>query len=272
MPTRRDTVSFVSDYGHADEFAGVVRGVIRMIAPHASVIDVCHDIPVHDVRAGGLLLARAIQYLPPGVVLAVVDPGVGTERRAIAVEAGGDELSQVFVGPDNGLLAAAVAMSGGAVRAVELTDDTYHLPTPGRTFAGRDIFGPVAAHLCNGVDIADLGKAIDPVSILPGLMPLAQTTEEGVLLAEVLWVDRFGNAQLNVDPDEVAGFGDRISLRYRDEMTVVRRADDYAEIRPGEVGLVVDSYGMLALALDRQSAAQTLRLRPGDQLTLEQPR
>src|SRR5439155_14369700 len=122
----RDTVSFLSDYGLVDEFVGVVKSVIRTIAPASTVIDVTHDVPAHDVRAGSLALVRAVQYLAPGVVLAVVDPGVGTDRRAVAVECG--EGAAVFVGPDNGLMASAVAMVGGAGRAVELADQAYQLP------------------------------------------------------------------------------------------------------------------------------------------------
>src|SRR5690349_4052855 len=130
MAGRLDTVSFLSDYGLRDEFVGVVKGVIRSLAPHTTLIDVCHEIPPHDVRAGALALARSVQYLPPGVVLAVVDPGVGTDRRAVAVEAN----DAVFVGPDNGLMASAVAMVGGASRAVALTNAEYQLPAPGPTF------------------------------------------------------------------------------------------------------------------------------------------
>src|SRR5947207_15001896 len=132
-----DTVAFLSDYGLADEFVGVVKSVIRSLAPAATVIDITHEIAPHDVRAGSLALVRSVQYLAPGVVLAVVDPGVGTDRRAIAVEVGEDG-EGVFVGPDNGLMASAVSMTGGATRAVELTNAEYHLPAPGPTFAGRD--------------------------------------------------------------------------------------------------------------------------------------
>src|SRR5687767_10262500 len=210
MSPRYDTISFLSDYGLADEFVGVVKSVIRSIAPDVVVIDVTHEIPPHDVRAGGLTLARSAQYLAPGVVLAVVDPGVGTERRAVAVEVGGGQ--SVLVGPDNGLLAPAVAMVGGADRAVSLTDGAYHLPAPGPTFDGRDVFAPVAAHLCAGVDLADLGDLVEPSSLVPGVLPVSRS-EAGTVVAEVLWVDRFGNAQLNVDPDDVAGFGDRVDLR-----------------------------------------------------------
>src|SRR5688500_15335730 len=161
-PRSYDTVSFLSDYGTADEFVGVVKSVIRSVAPHAVTIDITHEIPAHDLRAGGLALVRSVQYLAPGVVLAVVDPGVGTERRGVAVEVGDGE--GVLVGPDNGLLASAVAMVGGATRAVSLTNTEFHLPAPGPTFAGRDIFGPVAGHLCNGVDLAELGELVDPIT------------------------------------------------------------------------------------------------------------
>ena len=267
MPARYDTVSFLSDYGTADEFVGVVKSVIRTIAPHVAVIDVTHEIPPHSVKAGGLALVRSVQYLAPGVVLAVVDPGVGTDRRAVAVEVG-EAGEAVFVGPDNGLLASAVAMTGGATRAVSLTNTQYHLAAPGRTFAGRDVFAPAAAHLCNGVDLFELGDPVDAITLTPGLLPLPRE-ENGRLLAEVLWVDRYGNAQLNIDPDEVELFGDQITLRWSDQVRTARRARAYAELRSGEIGLVVDSYGLLSLALDRGSAAHQLGLHAGDGVTLE---
>jgi S-adenosylmethionine hydrolase len=265
-----DTVSFLSDYGLADEFVGVVKAVIRTIAPHAVVIDLTHEIPPHDVRAGAFALARSAQYLPSGVVLAVVDPGVGTARRAVAVEVGEDTRS-VFVGPDNGLLAAAVGMAGGARRAVSLTNDAYHLLAPGPTFAGRDVFAPAAGHLCAGVDLAELGEAIDPNGLQPGLVPLTRR-ENDALVAEVLWVDRFGNAQLNVDPDEVAAMGDVVTLAAGDQRRTAVRATTYADLDAGQVGLVVDSYGLLTVALSRRSAADELRLRAGDAVTLEAAR
>jgi S-adenosylmethionine hydrolase len=262
--TRRfETISFLSDYGLADEFVGVVKGVIRSIAPHVTVLDVTHDIPAHDVRAGSLALVRAIQYLPDGVILAVVDPGVGSDRRAVAVEAG-EENPSVFIGPDNGLLAPAVALAGGARRAVSLTNADYHLDAPGPTFAGRDVFAPAAAHLALGVDLADLGEAVDPYSLLPGIVPLTRV-EDGKVLGEVLWVDRFGNAQLNVGPDEVADLGDRVRVKVGDKPARLgHRVTTYADLKPGQVGLIVDSYGLLSVALDRRSAAEELRIGVGD--------
>src|SRR5688500_18743593 len=193
MAPRFDTITFLSDYGTGDEFVGVVHSVIRSIAPHVTVIDLTHEIPPYDIRAGSLTLGRAAQYLCPGVVLAVVDPGVGTLRRGVAVEVGGGQ--SYLVGPDNGLLASAVAMCGGATAAVELANPEYHLEAPGATFAGRDIFAPAAAHLCLGVPLEELGPPVDPLSLLPGLLPLTRD-EDGALVAEVLWVDRFGNSQL----------------------------------------------------------------------------
>jgi S-adenosylmethionine hydrolase len=242
--------------------------VLRSLAPGATVVDLTHDIPPHDVRAGALCLARAAQYLCPGVVLAVVDPGVGTDRRAIAIEVGDGE--SYLVGPDNGLLAPAVAMVGGAGRSVSLTNSEYQLPSPGPTFAGRDVFAPAAAHLCNGVDLYELGDPVEPSSLLPGVLPVTHLDGEE-LVAEILWVDRYGNAQLNVDPDDLDGWGHRLRLRFgdslRDSRTLVR-ADAYADLGPGDVGLVTDSYGLLSVAVPRASAAERLGLSPGDPVRL----
>ena len=263
-----DTITFLSDYGTGDEFVGVVKSVIRQIAPHVTVVDLTHEVPAYDVRAGSLTLSRAAQYLCPGVVLAVVDPGVGTERRAIAVEVGGGQ--SYLVGPDNGLLAGAVAMCGGASAAVELTNTEYQLVAPGPTFAGRDVFAPAAAHLCAGVPLADLGRSVDPLSLLPGLLPLTRE-EDGALLAEVLWVDRYGNCQLNVDPDEVAALGPRVQLRWGDDVRTTERAPTYEGIAPGQVGLVVDSYGMLSICMGRRSASAELRIAVGTEVALSGP-
>jgi hypothetical protein len=260
------TVSFLSDYGLDDEFVGVVKAVIHDLAPDATIIDLTHGIPPHDVRAGSLALARAIQYVPAGVVLAVVDPGVGTARRAVAVEVAGG--AGVLIGPDNGLLAPAVSLAGGAERAVSLTSTEHQLPAPGPTFAGRDVFAPAAAHLCAGVPLEALGDPIDPAGLLPGVVPLTRI-EDGDLHAEVLWVDRYGNAQLNVSPEEVEDYGDRIGLRMGETRRTGVRADAYAAIGTGQIGLVVDSYGLVSIALDRRSAAEELRLAPGDTVVLE---
>jgi S-adenosylmethionine hydrolase len=262
---RYDTVSFLSDYGTDDEFVGVVKSVVRDIAPHATVIDLTHAIPPFDVRAGSLALARCISYVPTGIVLAVVDPGVGTDRKALAIEVADGE--GVLIGPDNGLLAPAVAMAGGAQRAVVLTNEDYQLGAAGVTFAGRDVFAPAAAHLCNGVDLTELGDETDPHLLMPGMIPLSRE-EAGVMLCEVLWVDRYGNCQLNVAPDEIAHWGDTVRVTAHENIRVATVCANFASIRTGAVGLLVDSYGMLALALDRRSAAEELHIGAGDQIVL----
>jgi S-adenosylmethionine hydrolase len=173
-----------------------------------------------------------------------------------------------LVGPDNGLLASAVAMAGGAGRAVALTNDDYHLPAPGPTFAGRDVFAPAAAHLCAGVDLADLGEPVDPVTLLPGIMPLSRQ-EDGAVTGEVLWVDRFGNIQLNVDPDDLLLMDDPLLVVSGDKTRTAVRARTYSELRSGQIGLVTDSYGLVSIALDRRSAAEELRIGSGDSVTIK---
>jgi S-adenosylmethionine hydrolase len=262
---RYETVSFLTDYGLDDEFVGVVKSVLRDLAPHVTVIDLTHGIRPFDVRGGSLALARAIPYVADGVVLAVVDPGVGTSRRAVAIEVAGG--AGVLVGPDNGLLAPAVAVVGGAERAVELTNPEHHLPTPGATFAGRDVFAPVAAALCNGVDLAELGRLLDSDQLLPGMLALPRVQPDGIH-AEVLWVDRFGNCQLNVGPDDLTPGVDVWAVTIDDERRAAKLATSFAELGPGSVGLVLDSHGMYALALDQRSAAAELHLTTGDAVRL----
>ena len=271
MERRFDTISFLSDFGTVDEFVGVVKAVVRDLAPHVTMIDLTHDVPPFDVRAGALTLARCISYVPAGIVLAIVDPGVGTDRRAVAVEVA--DGAGIVLGPDNGLLGPAVALTGGAGRAVVLTNDEYHLASPGTTFAGRDVFAPVAAHLCNGADLADLGESIDPALLLPSVIPLPRI-EGSSIVCEALWIDRFGNVQLNVGPDDLSGawgpdWGDRVRVRFGDHVRSMVVVPSFGAIPPGAPGLVVDSYGMLALALDRFSAATELDLGPTDQVVLE---
>jgi hypothetical protein len=265
MP-RYDTVSFLSDYGRVDEFVGVVHSVIRSIAPQVRVIDITHDIAPYDVRAGGLALVRAANYLAPGVVVAVVDPTVGTARRPIAVEIGGG--SSVLVGPDNGVLAPVVQLCGGADRAVEIVNPEYRFTTEPGTFDGRDVFAPAAAHLCNGVDLSELGPVIDPITLFPAMIPLTRE-DEGRLHAEVLWVDHYGNAQLNVDPDELDVFEDHVRLVMDDGARVARRVGTFAELDPNEIGLIVDSYGLVTIVLDKKSAAEELGLSGASAVTIE---
>ena len=273
MGRRYDTISFLSDYGLDDEFVGVVKSVIRELAPHATVIDLTHGIAPFDVRAGSLALARSISYVAPGVIVAVVDPGVGTARKGIAVEVADGE--GVLVGPDNGVLAPAVAMAGGAGRVVSLTNVEYQLEAPGATFDGRDVFAPVAAHLCNGVDLLELGEVVDADLLFPGLVPLPQI-DDSTVIAQALWTDRFGNVQLNVGPDDLPPtFGDVVEIRLSapsdatgGTTRVATRARSFADVASGAVGLVTDSNGMLAVVMNQRSAAEELGVDDGDQVVI----
>ncbi len=263
---RFSTISFLSDFGAGDETVGVLRSVVRSLAPDVAVIDITHEIDAHDVRAGGLTLARSVQYLAPGVVLGVVDPSPGPGRKPVAIEVG--DGAAYLVGPDNGLFAPAVSLVGGATRAVVLDSPEYHLPAPASVFAARDIFAPVAAHLCNGVELDHLGTAIDPALLMPGMMAVSQANEDGSIAAEVLWIDRFGNAQLNVDPAEIASWPEFIQVEGGRMTRTAERVEWASDLGTGSVGLVVDAYGLLALAVDRGSAAFDLSLSEGDAVTL----
>jgi S-adenosylmethionine hydrolase len=268
VPGSPPFVSFLSDYGRTDEFVGVCHGVMLDITPDLRIVDITHDVTPFDVRAGALALVRAVQYLPDGVVLAVVDPGVGTERRCIAVEVEGGFL----VGPDNGLLAPAVAMLGGPQRIVALENPEYQLAAPGPTFAGRDIMAPAASHLAAGLSIDALGAAVDAASLAPGLVPLPREDDDGTLGGEVLWVDHYGNCQLNIAPEQlverglVPGGFVGVTIGGKDRRA--RWVAAFAEAKPSELVILTDSYGMCALAFDQRSAAAELELGAGKTVTL----
>ena len=267
---RHEFVSFLTDYGHADEFVGVCHSIMLRLAPHLRIVDITHEVPAHDVRAGALTLARAVPYLPRGILVAVVDPGVGGGRRAIAVET----TAAVLIGPDNGLLAPAVAMLGGAERAVSLTNPDYQLEAPGPTFAGRDVFAQAAGYLASGTPLEALGETVDPVTLTPSLLPVADTDGDEVR-AEVWWVDTFGNAQVNVGPEVLTARGiapgDTFELTVGDRRGMVRWVHTYADAKPSELVVVVDSSGLLSLVLDRRSAAAEHALRVGTEVRIAPP-
>jgi len=267
MGRRYDTISFLSDLGIADEHVGVVKAIVRDMAPHAQVVDLTHGIPSYDVRAGSLALARAIGYVPSGVVMAVVDAG---ERRAVAIEVADGE--GVVIGPDNGLLASAISMAGGSGRAIILDNLEFQLASPGATVASRDVFAPVAAHLCNGVDLAELGTLVDADELLPGVVPLPREADDGGVHAEVLWIDHAGNCQLNLGLDDVTPWGVadgiRLEITAGDVVRVAQRVPRSGGLGVGSIGVVIDGFGLLTLVLDRRSAAEELALATADQVTV----
>ena len=263
-------ITFLSDYGTADEFAGVCRAVIAGIAPEAQVIDLTHGIPRHDVERGATVLAHALGYSPPGVHLAVVDPGVGGNRRAVAIAAA--EEDRLFVGPDNGLLAPALERFGGATEVVELAATPVRLEPVSATFHGRDLFAPVAAHLALGEPLSALGEPIDPAGLETVEHPPAEVEAGRGLEAVVAHADAFGNVSLlatAADADD-AGLepGRPLEVRANGRATEAAYALTFADAEPGELILLVDSARSLALAINRGDAGRELGLRRGDRVEL----
>jgi S-adenosyl-L-methionine hydrolase (adenosine-forming) len=262
-------ITFLSDYGHEDEFAGVCRAVIARIAPGARLIDLTHGVPRHDIRRGAVALADALPYAPPGVHLAVVDPGVGSGRRAVAGRV--DDRDRILVGPDNGLLWPAMEGLGGVVEAVDLSSSSLALDPVSATFHGRDLFAPVAARLALGAALAEVGETIDPDSLERLALPPARLAD-GALVAEVLYLDRFGNVTLGVRPGEpeAAGIepGRQLSVRAGGSAREAAYVGAFAEVAEGGLLVYEDSSPRLAIAINRGSAAEALGVEPGDEVTL----
>ena len=248
-----DWVSFTTDYGSSDAFVGICKGVLAGIAPHARVLDVTHAIGAQDVRRGASVLASAVPYLPPSVHVAVVDPGVGTARRGVVVVAG----ASVLVGPDNGLLVPAADALGGVSGCFELTEPRFRLPVVSATFHGRDIFAPAAAHLANGERPAAFGAEVDPDSLVRLAAPVSRVAD-GVVEAEIVGVDHFGNVQLAAGPDALATLGTSAIVEFgqsRFEVTVGRT---FGDVPVGELLVHVDAAGAVAIAVNGGSAAAVL--------------
>ena len=266
-------IVFLSDYGLDDEFVGICHGVIARLSPHSAVIHLTHAIPPQDVLRGALALAQAIRFLPEdAVVLGVVDPGVGTPRRPVAVES--VTAGRLMVGPDNGLLSLALAELGGVARAVRISAPEVLLEPVSATFHGRDIFAPAAAHLAAGLLLERLGPAIDAESLARAEVP-NPAVEPGLLDGEVLAVDRFGNLQLSVRPSHLAearleGIS-HVELRTPGGWVRVRLVATFGDVAEGEHGAIVDSAGWVAIVLNRGSASDSLGLVAGDSVTLRRP-
>ena len=260
-----DWITFLSDYGLDDNFVGVCHGVIARTAPAVRVIDVTHTIEPQDVRQGAHVLAQSISFLPAAVHLAVVDPGVGTPRRSIVLEAG----DGLLVGPDNGLLPWAADALGGVKRAVELTNPAYRLPRVSHTFHGRDIFAPAAAHLANGVDLGELGEGLDPAS-LERLPASESVVENGRIRGEVVLVDHFDNLQLNIGSEQLGRIGvrlgDRVDVRTAGRRHRMPYAETFAAVPVGRTVLCEDSFGLLAVSVNQGRAAELMGANAGDEV------
>ena len=260
-------VTFLTDFGLQDDFVGTCHGVIARIAPDARVIDVTHGIAPQAIVQGAIVLRNTTPFLPVGVHLAVVDPDVGGDRRAVAVRASD---GRTFVGPDNGLLALA-ADELGIAAAHELTSEQYRLPEVSRTFHARDIFAPAAAHLAAGVPIDALGPAIDPATLVRIGLPDPDVGRSQIS-ATVVGVDRFGNIATNVRPEHVSALGvsigDRVELRLTFDRYYAFAVGTFADAPPGELILYEDSYGLVTVAISRGNAARLTGVAPGDELRI----
>jgi len=260
-------ITFLSDFGLKDDFVGTCHGVMKRIAPEAPIIDITHGIPPQAVLEGALVLANTIGYMPVGVHLAVVDPGVGGPRRAIALR---DREDRLYVGPDNGLLLPA-ANRAGIAAAHELANPAFALEAISRTFHGRDLFSPAAAHLASGIALESLGPPLDPEGLVSLDVP-ELVLAEGAMIATLLYVDSFGNIALNVTRDDVEALGivsgTRVELELAGERYYAVMARTFADARAGDVILYEDSYRNMSVAISRGSAARLLHAAPGQRIRI----
>ncbi len=258
-------ITFLSDYGLDDDFVGVCHGVMARIAPEARVLDVTHGIARHDVREGALVLRRALGYMPAGVHLAVVDPGVGGPRRALALRCA--ERERLLVGPDNGLLMAAAERFGGVVEAAEVSRSPLRLEPLSTSFHGRDVFAPVAAHLAAGSPLAAAGEPLDPGELVTLELPSAHV-RDGRLVAHVLHADRYGNVVLDAEHEAVARSGLRLGRAVTVNGTPALYASTFADVPAGALLLYEDGYRALSLAVNRGSALAALGLTRDGEVTI----
>jgi S-adenosylmethionine hydrolase len=256
-------ITFLTDFGLEDDFVGTCHGVMKRIAPEAEIIDITHGIQPQSVLQGALVLANTLPYLPEGVHLAVVDPGVGGDRREVAIRGSN---GRVYVGPDNGLLVPAVEKLGGIEAAHEIANREYALEPVSATFHGRDVFAPAAAHLAKGLELAQLGPEVEPGSLVRLEVPKADVSQRRIR-ACCLYVDRFGNMQLNLTRKDVevlgAGPGTQVELELSSERYYAIAARTFADARDGEIILYEDAYENIAIAISGGSAADTFSAHPG---------
>jgi S-adenosylmethionine hydrolase len=266
-------ITFLSDYGQLDEFVGVCHGVMTRRCPSARVIDLTHSIPRHDVRAGAIVLRSALPFLPAGVHLAIVDPGVSAvgrhARRAVAMRT--VEQDHVLVGPDNGLLMPAAERLAGVAEAVDIGESPERLEPVSRTFHGRDIFAPVAAALAAGEPLSAVGDPLAAAQLRRFGLPTAQIND-GVLTVHVLRSDTFGNLILDAADEQLAALGaipgDTLTVSHAGAVRAARYAATFAEVTPGELLIYEDATRMVALAVNRGSAAELLGADADDELTV----
>ncbi len=264
-------ITFLSDYGLGNEFVGVCHAVIARRCPPARVIDLTHSIPRHDVHTGAIVLRATLPYLPDAIILAVVDPGVGTTgargRRAVALRT--VDQDRLLVGPDNGLLMPVCERLGGVAEAVEVEYSHERLEPVSATFHGRDIFAPVAAALADGAGLGSLGAPVAVEELRRLNIPVAVMRPDGLEL-HVLHSDTFGNLILDGQIDELAQLGieigHEVTVHHGGQAHHATVARTFADVHPGGLLIYQDGLGMLALAVNRGSAVELLGASRHDEL------
>jgi S-adenosylmethionine hydrolase len=261
-------ITFLTDFGLMDDFVGTCHGVIKRIAPDAEVIDITHGISPQSVLEGALVLANTLPFMPEGVHLAVVDPGVGSDRRAVALR---DANGRLYVGPDNGLLVPAAERLGGVSAARELANGSFWLHPVSRTFHGRDVFSPVAAHLAAGVALEEVGPELNPAELVRLEVP-EPTVGASTIRARALMIDRFGNVALNLNRRHLERVGIVPGMQVELEMSAERvfavAARTFSDVRWGEIVLYEDAYENVSIAITGGNAAATLNAAVGDDIRI----
>lgn len=254
-------ISLLTDFGTRDAFVGIMKGVILAINAEARLVDLSHEVPPQDILAGALLLHSATPFFPPGTIhLAVVDPGVGSERRAILVET----RDAFFIGPDNGLLSLAAPVES-ALRIIHLNKAGYFLSPQSHTFHGRDVFAPVAAHLSRGVAVGQFGS---PLTNMERLTLPAVERREGSLSGRVIYIDRFGNAVTNISEADLRPFSRESLLVSMGVVQVNGVVPTYAAVEVGAPVALINSWGMLEIAVRNGSAARQFGIQLGCRIHL----
>jgi S-adenosylmethionine hydrolase len=261
-------ICFLSDFGLADDFVGTCKGVMLSIAPGVAIVDLTHEVPGFEVEVGAEILQHATRYMPDDTIyLAVVDPGVGTERWALALRT---QNGAFLVGPDNGLLVPAAEALGGSLEVVLLNNGRYHVHPVSNTFHGRDVFAPAAAHLAAGVEVSELGEVADPSSLMGLSLPSVEKEGAGGgVAARIISIDRYGNARLSVMQEESGlEYGSTLKIDAGDGEMPVRYLETFGAAKAGELMLVPDSHWRLSLAINKGNAAQALGLKVGGKVRM----
>ena len=257
-------ISFLSDFGESQEYVGVCKAVILSLCPTCVIVDISHSVPSYDIREGAFMLKNFVKYAPAGVHMAVIDPGVGTERRGILIET---ERGDILVGPDNGVLMNAAAFLGFK-KAVALENKKYMLENVSSSFHGRDVFAPAAAYCAQGVSLTEFGKTLDKEELIELREKQAKENERAIH-THVTRIDRFGNVQLCVAAENVKPFiTDVLPIEIEDEKLMLPFVKTFGEVADGELLVYEDSDGLLTLAQNQGNAAQLLNIEKDTTIVL----